>query len=49
VAPANRIKQSASTIEKILQLYPQLAIENVHAALAYAAELAKENVVLHHG
>ena len=32
------------TQQQILGHYPQLAIEDVHAALAYAAELAKENV-----
>lgn len=32
------------TQQEIFEHYPQLAIEDVHAALAYAAELAKENV-----
>ena len=36
------------TQQEILEHYPQLTVEDVHAALAYAAELAKENVTLHH-
>jgi uncharacterized protein (DUF433 family) len=32
------------TRQEILEHYPQLTVEDVHAALAYAAELAKENV-----
>ena len=30
--------------EQILDHYPQLTIDDIHAALAYAAELARENV-----
>ena len=36
------------TQQEILEHYPQLTVDDVHAALAYAAELAKENVALHH-
>jgi uncharacterized protein (DUF433 family) len=32
------------TQQEILEHYPQLTVEDVRAALAYAAELAKENV-----
>ena len=32
------------TNQEILEHYPQLTVDDVHAALAYAAELAKENV-----
>lgn len=32
------------TQEELLSHYPQLSVKDVHAALAYAAELAKENV-----
>jgi uncharacterized protein (DUF433 family) len=32
------------TQQEILEHYPQLTVDDVHAALAYAAELAKENV-----
>jgi len=32
------------TQQEILQHYPQLTVDDIHAALAYAAELAKENV-----
>jgi uncharacterized protein (DUF433 family) len=32
------------TPEELLDHYPQLCIDDVHAALAYGAELARENV-----
>ncbi|MBI2943791.1 MAG: DUF433 domain-containing protein [Candidatus Wallbacteria bacterium] len=32
-----------ATPAEILQQYPSLVLEDVHAALAYAAELAQEN------
>ena len=32
------------TQQEILEHYPQLTVDDVRAALAYAAELAKENV-----
>ncbi|MFQ5829128.1 MAG: DUF433 domain-containing protein [Candidatus Methylomirabilia bacterium] len=32
------------TPEQIIDHYPQLALEDIRAALAYAAELARENV-----
>jgi uncharacterized protein (DUF433 family) len=31
------------TPSEIIDHYPQLAIDDIHAALAYAAELAREN------
>jgi len=31
--------------EEIIQSYPTLAAEDIHAAISYAAELAKERVV----
>jgi uncharacterized protein (DUF433 family) len=31
------------TVEQILDHYPQLNLDDIHAALAYAAELAREN------
>ena len=31
------------TPEQILDHYPQLALDDIHAALAYAAELSQEN------
>ncbi len=31
--------------EEILKSYPSLSSEDIHAAIAYAAELAKERVV----
>lgn len=34
------------TPEEILQLYPTLRREDVAAAIAYAAELARERVIL---
>ncbi len=30
--------------EQLMDHYPQLTLEDIHAALAYAAELARENV-----
>lgn len=33
------------TIEEILRGYPALKAEDIHAAIAYAAELARERVV----
>jgi uncharacterized protein (DUF433 family) len=33
------------TVERILQQYPSLTREHISAAIAYAAELAKERVV----
>ena len=33
------------TPEEIVQEYPTLAVEDVHAAIAYAAELAHERMV----
>jgi uncharacterized protein (DUF433 family) len=32
------------TAEEIIDHYPQLTLDDIHAALAYAAELARENV-----
>ncbi len=32
------------TPEQIIDHYPQLTLDDIHAALAYAAELARENV-----
>lgn len=32
------------TPEQLLDHYPQLTLNDIHAALAYAAELARENV-----
>lgn len=32
------------TPEEIIDNYPQLTLDDIHAALAYAAELARENV-----
>lgn len=29
--------------EEVIQHYPSLSIDDIHAALAYAAELAREN------
>ena len=33
------------SIEEILKSYPALSTEGIHAAIAYAAELARERVV----
>ena len=30
--------------EEIIDHYPQLTLDDIHAALAYAAELSRENV-----
>ena len=30
--------------EQIIKQYPQLTLDDIHAALAYAAELARENI-----
>ncbi|MGH9432692.1 MAG: DUF433 domain-containing protein [Terriglobia bacterium] len=30
--------------EHIIQQYPQLTLDDIHAALAYAAELSRENI-----
>jgi uncharacterized protein (DUF433 family) len=32
------------TSEQIIEHYPQLTVEDIHAALAYAADLSKENI-----
>jgi uncharacterized protein (DUF433 family) len=32
------------TSEQIMDHYPQLTLDDIHGALAYAAELARENV-----
>ncbi len=32
------------TPEQIIDHYPQLTLDDIHAALAYAAELSRENV-----
>ena len=32
------------TPEQIMDHYPQLTLDDIHGALAYAAELARENV-----
>jgi uncharacterized protein (DUF433 family) len=32
------------TPEQIIDHYPQLTVEDIHGALAYAAELTRENV-----
>jgi uncharacterized protein (DUF433 family) len=32
------------TPEQIIDHYPQLTLDDLHAALAYAAELSKENI-----
>ena len=32
------------TPEEVIDHYPQLTFDDIHAALAYAAELARENV-----
>ena len=34
------------TAEEILSSYPTLSLQDIHAAIAYAAELARERVVL---
>ncbi|MGH9455079.1 MAG: DUF433 domain-containing protein, partial [Terriglobia bacterium] len=32
------------TPEHIIQQYPQVTLDDIHAALAYAAELSRENI-----
>jgi uncharacterized protein (DUF433 family) len=32
------------TMEEIIDHYPQLTLDDIRAALAYAAELARENI-----
>lgn len=32
-------------LEEILKSYPSLTVDDVHAAVAYAAELARESIV----
>jgi len=32
------------TPEQIIDHYPQLTIDDIHAALAYAAEISRENI-----
>ena len=36
---------SGMTIEEILTEYPQLATEDIHAAIAYGAEMSRERYV----
>jgi uncharacterized protein (DUF433 family) len=36
---------SGATVDEILRSYPSLKPEDVHAAVAYAAELARERIV----
>ncbi len=36
---------SGETKEEILEAYPQLTVEDVHAAIAYGAEVARERIV----
>lgn len=37
---------SGLTVDEILEYYPSLTAESVRASLAYAAELAREQVIL---
>ncbi len=39
---------AGQSVEKILESYPSLSEEGVQAAIAYAAELARERVVAFH-
>ncbi len=34
------------TAEEIISSYPTLSLQDIHAAIAYAAELARERIVL---
>lgn len=34
------------SVEEILKSYPSLTSENIHAAVSYAAELARERIVV---
>ncbi len=36
---------SGETVEQILQAYPQLTAEDIRAAIAYGAEVARERIV----
>ena len=36
---------SGMTIEEILAEYPQLTVEDIHAAIAYGAEMSRERYV----
>ena len=31
-------------VEQLIDHYPQLTVDDIHAALAYAAELSRENI-----
>lgn len=39
------ILASGTTMEEILEEYPQLTIEDIRAAIAYGAEMARERFV----
>jgi uncharacterized protein (DUF433 family) len=36
---------SGQTVDQILEAYPQLTAENVRAAIAYGAEVARERII----
>jgi len=36
---------SGMTVEEILDEYPQLTVEDIHAAIAYGAEMSRERYV----
>jgi len=36
---------SGTTMEEVLEEYPQLLLEDIHAALAYGAEMSRERFV----
>ena len=36
---------NGQTTEQILEAYPQLAVEDIRAAIAYGAEVARERVI----